>query len=351
MRRFIHVFLILLTASVVSYAGNPDRQGEAGASELLLNPWAKSAGVHSMSTSYVEGAEAMRINIAGIGRVQKGEFQVGHTRLYDGSSLAINTLGFVSKMKNGALGVSLTSVDIGDVAITTTDQPEGTGGTYSPSLINVGIGYAHTFSNKDEGGGDISVGFLVRLINESLPTVTSSGVGLDAGVQYISGENDNFRLGISLRNIGTPMQFGGEGVSFQTANPESEGTFNLTVDQRVEDFDIPTVLDIGVSYDFFFNETAQLRLLGNFTSNAFSRDQVGAGVEFGFNDMIVLRGAYRYNLGETVLGDNIYTGFAGGISIDVPLKRAENRKVGIDYAYRTTNPYRGTHNFGLRFGF
>ena len=34
------------------------------------------------------------------------------------------------------------------------------------------------------------------------------GWAIDAGVQYVSGEKDNFKLGISLRNIGSPMQFG-----------------------------------------------------------------------------------------------------------------------------------------------
>lgn len=30
-----------MLVSAVAFAGNKDRQGEAGASELLINPWAK----------------------------------------------------------------------------------------------------------------------------------------------------------------------------------------------------------------------------------------------------------------------------------------------------------------------
>lgn len=352
MKRVILLFIFALAMTSMSYAGNPDRQGEAGASELLLNPWAKSAGVHSMSTSFATGVEAMRVNIGGMSRVEKGELVVAHTRLYEGSTLGITSLGFVSKKGDGAFGVSFTSLDFGDIKVRTTDQPGGTGGTFSPSFINLGIGYSHTFSNKDDGGGEISVGFLARVISESLPTVSAFGFGLDAGVQYVSGDRDEFKLGISLRNVGTPMEFSGEGLSLQTADPDSEGNYTLTVSQRAEDFDLPTVLDIGVSYDFYVSEDSYLRALGNFTSNAFSRDQLGAGLEFNFNNMVSLRGAYKIDLGEEVLvGDNIYSGFAGGVSIDVPLKRAENRTVGIDYAYRTTNPFKGTHNFGLRFAF
>ena len=50
---------VFLTLSFFSAsAGNPDRQGEAGAYELLLNPWARTIGLHSMTTASVRGVEA-----------------------------------------------------------------------------------------------------------------------------------------------------------------------------------------------------------------------------------------------------------------------------------------------------
>ena len=115
---------------------------------------------------------------------------------------------------------------------------------------------------------------------------------------------------------------------------------------------MPSMLNIGMSYDFYFGETNFLRGIVNFTSNAFARDDIGVGAEFSFRNIVVLRGAYKLALdqGES-FEDNIYTGLSGGISIDVPLKRADNRVVGIDYAYRATNPFRGSHNFSVRLGF
>jgi len=347
MKKNIYIFLISILSISVAFAGNPDRQGEAGATELLLNPWARSAGLHSMSTMSVSGVEAMRINVAGLSRINKGEFQISNARLYEGSTLGMNSLGFVTKVgDNGALGISLVAMDFGDIAVTTTNQPEGTGATYSPSFFHLGLGYSYTYENK------ISVGMLVRAISETLPDVSASGFSIDAGVQYVSGENDNFRLGISLRNIGSAMEFGGEGLSYQADAEDPVINYTLTVDQRAEDFELPSMLNIGVSYDFYFAEQYFLRGLANFTSNAFARDDFGLGAEFYFNNIVVLRGAYKFAMGEVDgIGDNLYTGLAAGVSIDVPLKRASNRVVGIDYAYRTTNPFRGTHNFALRFGF
>lgn len=347
MKKYFYTLLLLSLGCTVAFAGNPDRQGEAGAAELLLNPWARSAGLHSMSTSSVAGVEAMRINIAGLSRINKGELVVGNTRLYEGSTLGINSIGFATKAgKNGAFGISLVAMDFGDITVTTNGQPGGTGGTYSPSFFNLGLGYSYTYENK------ISVGLLFRAISETLPDVSASGFAIDAGVQYVSGDRDEFKLGIALRNIGSPMEFGGEGLSFRTEAPNSTAGYNLTVNQRAEDFELPSLLNIGVSYDFYFGETNFLRAVANFTSNAFARDDVGIGAEFSFRDLVVLRGAYKVALdkGED-FEDNLYTGFAGGVSIDVPLKRADNRIVGIDYAYRATNPFRGTHNFSIRLGF
>lgn len=347
MKKYFYTLLLLCLGCSVAFAGNPDRQGEAGAAELLLNPWARSAGLHSMSTASVSGVEAMRINIAGLSRISKGELVIGNTRLYDGSTLGINSLGFATKAgKNGAFGVSLVAMDFGEIKVTTNNQPEGTGGTYSPSFFNIGIGYAYTYENK------ISVGILVRAISETLPDVSASGIAIDAGVQYVSGDKDEFKLGIALRNIGSPMEFGGEGLSFRTDAPGSAPNYEITVNSRAEDFELPSLLNIGLSYDFYFGETNFLRGIVNFTSNAFARDDIGVGAEFSFRDIVVLRGAYKLALDAADgVEDNLYTGLAGGVTIEVPLKRADNRKVGIDYAYRATNPFRGTHNFSLRLAF
>ena len=67
MNKFIYILFAVvmsLTMCHSAFAGNPDRQGEAGAYELLMNPWARSAGLHSMGTSFVNGVEAMRLNVA-----------------------------------------------------------------------------------------------------------------------------------------------------------------------------------------------------------------------------------------------------------------------------------------------
>lgn len=334
---YISILIVLVSGSLV-YGGNPDRQGQAGASELLMNPWGRSSGLHSMSTSSVTGVEAMRINVAGISRINKFQIGVSNNRLYSGSDMNLNSLGFVTRLgETGALGVEVSALNFGNIPITTNLQPSGTGGTFSPGFFQLGIGYGFTYANK------ISVGMLFRGITESVIDVSAFGWAVDAGVQYVSGDEDNFKLGISLRNVGSPMQFGGEGLSVRRPNPDqSSGSYLINYDYRAASFELPSILNMGVSYDFYVKEEIFIRGLANFTSNAFSQDQVGFGAEFSFKNLAILRAAYKVDLGNSIGGDNIYTGLAGGFTANVPFGK---NNISFDYAYRATNPFKGTHNF------
>jgi hypothetical protein len=340
----IVLFIGLLGSSL--FAGNPDRQGEAGAYELLLNPWARSAGLHTLNNSMVSGVEAMRINVAGISGTQKSELALGTARYLEGTGINMNAVGLTQRVgENGVLGISLMSMDFGDIQVTTVNLPGGDGSTFSPSFFNLGIGYSHTFENK------VSVGILGRVVSESIANVSATGFGFDAGVQYVTGPEDNFKFGISLRNIGLPMRFGGEGLSFEGSAPRDDLNFPMTLNQRAATFDIPSLLHIGLSYDFYTGKDHRITPLANFTANSFSRDIVGGGIEYSFRELFFVRGAYRIEIGnkDTPIMEDAYTGFAGGFGVYVNPNKKNDNQIQIDYAYRATNPFGGTHNVTLKF--
>ncbi len=328
------------------YGGNPDRQGEAGAYELLLNPWARSAGLHTMTTSMIQGVEAMRLNPAGLVHIPRTQVLIGHTRYLVGSGVNLNAVGLGQKLgDNGALGISLMAVDFGDIDVTTTDQPEGTGATFSPGFYHLGVSYAHNFENK------VTVGLTVRGISETTADLSAHGLAIDAGVQYVTGPADNFKFGISLRNVGTSMRFGGEGLSFRAPNPDGTISYDLSYDQRAATFQLPSVLNIGASYDINLNTRHRFTLVGNFASNSFSQDAIGGGVEYAFNELFMLRGGYKYDLGsgKDAVVNNIYSGISAGVSIEVPFSQDSDTRLAIDYGYRTTSTWDGTHNLTIRF--
>lgn len=346
MTKYLYIFgtiaFLFITATTVQ-AGNPDRQGQAGAAQLLLNPWARSAGLHTMNTAGISGVEAMRLNVAGLSGTNKTEVLISHARYFDGSDISMNAVGLAQRLgKNGTFGVTLMAMDMGDIPVTTEDQPGGTGSFFSPSIFNMGISYAHQFENK------VSVGITFRGVSESNTDVAAFGFAIDAGVQYVTGPQDNFKFGISLRNVGSPMSFGGEGLSEQAENP-NDGSYNLTYFQRSGKIELPSMLNIGASYDFILNPKHRVTVITNFTSNSFSQDQVGGGLEYAFNKMFMIRGGYKYEFSSgNSAEDPIYTGLSAGVSLNVPLKKEGTNRFGIDYAYRHTKILNGTHNIAIR---
>jgi hypothetical protein len=338
------LFSVLVLLANPMFAGNPDRQGEAGANQLLINPWVRSAGLHTMNTASTTGSEAMFLNVAGLSRINKTQIQLSHTRYLSGADININALGFAQRVgKGGTFGISLVAFDLGDFDYTTEDNPEGTGAVFSPSFFNMGVSYAHLFDNK------VSVGVTTKFVSETISNARASAFAIDAGVQYVSGPQDNFKFGISLRNVGSKMRFSGEGLSKALPNP-GPFTYNNTYYERATAYELPSQLNIGMSYDWVLGRTSRLGFVANFTSNSFSRDQVGGGLEFSLGQNFALRAGYKAELdnSEGDLEATLDNGFAGGFSVSVPLKKDTKSRLSIDYAYRTTDIYNGIHNIGLR---
>ena len=347
MRKLYFLITLLSFVAVEASAGNPDRQGEAGAYELLLNPFARSAGLGSMNTSYVGGVEAMRINVAGIGRTQGLEIAASNMQYLSGTDISMTGAGFAGKLRNGqAISVEFASLSFGEIPVTTVTNPEGTVSRFSPTFFHIAIGYAKTFEEK------ISVGVGLRFISEAIYNASAFGFAFDAGVQYVSGEEDEFKLGVSLRNIGLGMSYSGDGIVQQLE--ARSGNYNISVKNRVADFELPFQLNIGASYDLNIDDDNMIVLLGNFTSNAFSRDNIGLGAEYGFRKIFMVRGGYNAEVGKISgdIGESVQLGLTAGASVAVPLGTKKStelkRYLYVDYGYRATRVYNGNHNLGLR---
>lgn len=333
-------FILIVALQLSLNAGNPDRIGQAGAFELLINPWARSSGLHDLNTASVRGIEAMNSNIGGLSFTRKTEFVFSRTAYLKGTDININALG-VSQLvgKSGVLGISIMSMNFGDIPITTTDIPDGDIGTFSPQFINIGLAYSKTFSNSIHGG------LALRAISESISDVKAQGACLDAGIQYVTGSTDNIKFGIALRNIGMPMRYSGDGLVFRTSLP-SDKSKDFSSENRSQSFELPSLLNIGGAYDFKFKELHRVTLIGNYTSNSFSRDQIGGGVEYAFREIFMARVGYRHEKKDDETKSAI-TGFSAGFTFELPIKK-DGPTFGLDYSYKATNPFQGIHSFGAR---
>ncbi|RYD52160.1 MAG: PorV/PorQ family protein [Sphingobacteriales bacterium] len=344
----------LSTLALTAQAGNKDRTGQAGASELLVNPWGRSTGVFGQDAAHTGGLEAMRINIAGLASTSRTEIGGSYNRFFNSADISATNAGIAQRLGNaGVLGVNLFSMNYGEIPITTVNNPAGNVGMYRPSFLNITVGFAREFSNS------IKAGASVTFINEQISNVSASGMCFDAGVQYSTGRRDNFHFGVVLRNVGTNMKFGGEGFTYN-AEAQNNNTFTNTVSMPVEGFQLPTYLQLSTSYDFYLDENRytndsteapkhRLTPMFAFTSNSFLNDYLGGGVEYAFRETFMLRGGYRY---EKSIGDNsFYTGVSAGASVGTTLGSGVRApKLMLDYSFRPTQrPANGVHAVSLRF--
>lgn len=344
----IIAFLLIgaVTLPTTLLAGNKDRAGQSGASELLINPWARSSGWGGVNVSNAYGLESMYTNIAGLAFTKGTELIFSNTQYLKGSEISINNFGFSHKTgESGVLGVAIMAMKFGDLPITTTSLPEGGIGNFSPSYMNINLSYAKAFSNSIYGG------FNLKIISESISDASAQGIALDAGIQYVTGAKENVHFGISLKNIGPTMRFKGDGLSIRSFLPDNDNKF--TLEQRSADFELPSQLNIGAAYDFHFSDMHRLTVAGTFTSNSFFKDQYTLGLEYALMSYLQIRGAYTYEDGITSDEERttVYTGPSAGLTVQIPLSKEKGTAFAVDYSYRATNPFEGTHSIAARLNF
>jgi hypothetical protein len=345
-----------LATSFTATAGNPERAGQAGAAQLLINPYARSSGWASANTARCRGLESQFMNVAGLAFTRKTELMFMRSSLFAGSGININCFGLSQRVgETGALGLAVTSIDGGKIERTTEEQPEGGLGTYTPRFTNIALSYAKGFSDNIYGG------VTVRVISESIDNVGAQGVSIDAGIQYHAGKNDQLHLGVALKNWGPKMQYKGDGLSVQNTVTNAYGnSYQLTSASKSASLDLPALMNIGLAYDFYLTKdtTGKLRthrvtVAGNFTSNSFTKDNFLVGVEYSWKDILMLRGGMYMEkgiFGGDATRTSALNGPTCGATLEIPIG-AKKSTFGIDYSYRFTNSFSGIHSFGARINF
>ena len=189
------IVAMLITLSLDSYAGSARRRGTAGAQELLIPVGSVGTALGGSFTAAISGVDALYWNPAGVANISgNGEAMVSHMK-YIGD-INVNYLAVTSKVgRMGVFGASIKSIDFGDISVTTTDKPDGTGEYYSPRYFVIGGTYSRKMTDR------ILFGTSLNLISEQIINTTATGVALNAGVQYSSGEK-GLKMGVVLKNLG-----------------------------------------------------------------------------------------------------------------------------------------------------
>lgn len=341
MKKLLILVLAVLLAGLIdsTYAGGGSRNGTGGAAQLLIPVGARGIALNGANISSATGIEALYWNPAGIARMQTGiEATFSHMTYI--ADIGVNYGAVSTEVSNlGVFAFSLKSLSINDIDVTTVDNPDGTGQTYSPQLITAGISYAKNLSDR------VSVGITGNLISENLGLVSATGVAFNVGVMYSSLAGvDGLSFAMVMKNIGPQMKFGGSGLNILAGSTDySRPSQYYKIDAAA--FELPSSLEIGIAYNPVLNESNKLSFSTTFQNNNFAGDQYKLGAEYTYNNLISLRGGYT--LAPSYENEDFIYGLTAGLGINYSIQGVNVR---VDYAFREVKYFDSNHVFSVTFG-
>ena len=343
----IQKLIITVIYVTVLLAGTGKSVGTAGAMELLIPTGAKGIALNGANSANVSGADAIYYNPAGISNLGSSvETQFSSYNYIADIGLSYGALA--TNIGTGTIGLSIKSLDFGDIPVTTANDPTGISGKlFSPQYLTLTAGYSKPFTDR------IRFGASLKLINESIMETNANGLAVDMGVQYTH-VSLPLNIGIVLRNLGPKMQFGGTNLE-QIHQPENSeaGALDESFSIIAQSFDLPAVLDIALTY----SPIPGLDLHGNFSNQSFGFNQYHAGGEYsvnlglieawvggGLNGYIVEDDTEGWD--EDITKNNFGVSLGGGFSL--PLSTLN---LGVDYGIKTSDTFGNTGVLAFNIGF
>lgn len=327
--KFVLLLLVLLAVGLTSaYAGNSQRIGTAGAQELVIPIGSRGTAMGGAVVGNTYGVEAVFWNPAGLASLEASEAMFTHLPYL--ADINVNFGGVATKIEDfGSLAFAAKVVSIGDMEETTKEFPNGTGRVFNPSFLVAGVTYARELT------ANTSFGFTANLISETIFEASASGFSFDVGFIY-KPRWHGLAIGLVIKNYGPTMAFTGSGL-----NSVDEAGHQVAAESKA--FDLPTSINMGISYDILDDGPNYLMASTNFRANNYSEDLWQGGMEYVYNDMFAVRGGYNYSEQE----DYIY-GVSLGAGLTYPLG---DSKITFDYSWTDTEVFDANQYFTFKVTF
>jgi hypothetical protein len=239
----------------------------------------------------------------------------------------------------GVFGISFVSVNYGEFLGTIrADNEQGflDIGTFSPTAIFLGLGYAKALSEKFSIGGNI------KYVRQSLGTSVIDNVTTfpETGA-YQNATTEENKLDVLAFDFGVLYKTGFKSLNFGM----SVRNFSREVKYKEEGFQLPLIFQIGASFnlaDLFEVDQTQHSFLVTVDANH-PRDypeQLNIGAEYTFMDLISFRAGYST--------PNDERNFSYGLGLK---KDNGDFDIGIDYCYTPFGVFDSVHRISLNFAY
>jgi hypothetical protein len=331
----IFIMLIVIILPYNTFAQKVTKTGTTAAKFLSIGIGPRAISMGAAFSSVANDASAIYWNPAGIAYSDQFQGFFSNTALFAGISL--NYVGLVLPAGEiGSFAASVTAVNYGTMQVTTENQPDGTGESFSPGSYAFGLSFARFITE------DFIVGATAKLVTENIYHSTATGLAIDIGTIFKT-PFYGVRFASSVTNFGTKMQMSGSDLLTRiNVDPSRKGS-NFTSDANVatDQFDLPLKLQIGMSKDFLFMENQRFTLAVDGIVPNDNNESVNMGGELAlFDEMFFLRGGYKsLFLKDSQEGLTLGVGFK--------YKRPGYIDIGIDYSYQKYQYLGSVNSFGI----
>ena len=328
----ILLFSGLLAAQSAS-GGSTEQVGTSVANILKVGVGARSLAMGGASVADCNDISAMYWNVGALAAIEKNQILFHQANWLVDSKIYYLGVGF-NLPSIGTFGLSLHYFTSGEMEETTLQNPDGTGRTFSTYDFVLGLSYSRQITNR------FSVGLTVKMIEESLDREKARTVSIDMGSLFVTNFLNNMRIGMSLSNLGGKMQFRGSDLSVQYSPNSGYPTKITQASLDTDEWELPLYFRFGLATEAYENDEMRFTVSGEVMDSRDYIHRFAFGGEFGWKEMVFLRGGYQFNSDED--------GFSVGGGLKFGFDWAD---IIIDYAYTDLGVFNNTQRFSIIFGF
>lgn len=312
------IFVNLLRAQNVNYAGT------SVANFLKIGIGARAAGMGEAYMTNSSDAFCQFWNPGTISRISNTSF--AFTSIDWLVNTNITYFGAVIPFSIGTFGLDIDYFGTGEIEETTIQEQEGTGRYFNASDMQIGLSYARNMTDR------FSFGIKIKYLREDLAGVQANAIAFDVGSLFITNFYNQLRIGISLSNFGSKMQFNGKdlNVIYQVENSPSNKEVPAVLETKK--WDLPLFFRLGISTDLIQIGSSRLTASLDILDSRDSKAKENLGIELGVAEFLFLRSGMRFGY------DEVGYSFGGGINIS---------KFQFDYAWTDFGRFNPVQQFSF----
>lgn len=286
------------TVNAQNNDGTFEHVGTSAANYLKVGVGARASAMGGAYVALSDDITSLYWNPGGIGTIDNDEAVFHVTDWFMDTSMYF--FGASYNIENiGIIGLSINSFSSGDIEETTIDQPGGTGRAFNTSNHTIGLTYARRLIDR------FSFGVTVKYVQENLDRSGANAFAIDVGSVFTTNFLNNMRIGFAMSNLGQQLSFAGSDLDFQVSRGQ-EGK-PVQASYLTQGWDLPLMFRFGLATELYETEYYRLTVSGEVFDSRDYRYRVHAGAEFGFREVVFLRGGYKFNydISEYALGAGV----------------------------------------------